>query len=470
MNPSTQSAPASTVTRRNFVRTAATAGAGMLILPGGVRAGDRAPSNRVNVALIGVTGRGRTFHNTLEEHTNVVALCDINEDFLGQVHKRFPRAKTYVDWRKCLEQKDIDAVVICTTDHTHAFVANWAMNRDLHVYCEKPLATTVDEVRLLRSHWLAKRHKIASQVGTGTAANHNRIRELIRDGAIGELKLAYAWTQRAVYRDGYWPAAGKPPAGLHWDLWLGPAPEHPYNPRYFSKGDYVGPGERPSVYAAGAVCLSWNGFWDFGTGQVGDMGSHDMNLLWNAVDATLPTSAVAKGDPYHPEVLPVALECQFEHPANDWRGPITVFWSQGGVMPRSPMPYVDITKIRDGVMFKGTHGFLMGDFRGGGTRVVVPFGDNADMNYYNRRRKEDMIPSYGNSTTRWLEACKNPAIKTTADFETGGNMIEQNLLGLVAFRAGRKITYDPKAGKVTDYPAANAFLKKEYRKGWTLDG
>jgi predicted dehydrogenase len=458
----------SSVTRRHFLQKAAT-GAGLLILPGGLRAGKAAPSNKVNVALIGVTGRGRVFHETLEQETNLVALCDINEGFLGEVHQRFPRAKTYVDWRKCLEQKDIDAVVICTTDHTHAFVANWAMNRNLHVYCEKPLATSVEEVRLLRTHWQSKRGKLASQVGTSTAANHNRIRELIRDGAIGELKLAYAWTNRAVYRNGYWPAAGQPPAGLHWDLWLGPAPEHPYNPRYFAKGNYVGPGERPSVAAAGAVCLSWNGFRDFGTGQVGDMGSHDMNLLWNAVDATFPTSAVAKGDPYHPDVFPVALECQWEHPANDRRGPITVFWNQGGEMPRSPMAYLDLSKIRDGVMFKGTQGFLVGDFRTG-SRVVLPFGDKADLSYYRSRREEDMTASHGNSMTRWLEACRNPAVKTTADFETGGNMIEQNLLGLVAHRAGRKITYDGVTGKVTDYPEANAFLKKEYRKGWTLNG
>jgi hypothetical protein len=457
------------LTRRGFVSKAAAAGAGLLILPSGVRAGAAAPSNRVNVALIGVTGRGRVFHDTLEKETNLVALCDINEGFLGEVHQRFPRAKTYVDWRKCLEQKDIDAVVICTADHTHAFITNWAMNRDLHVYCEKPMATSVEEVRLVRSRWLAKRHKLASQIGTGTAANHNRIRDLIRDGAIGDLKLAYAWTNRSIYRQGYWPDAGKPPAGLHWDLWLGPAPYHPYHPRYFSKGNYFAPGEREPVGAAGAVCLSWNCFWDFGTGQVGDMGSHDMNLLWNAVDATHPLSAVAKGDAYHPEVLPVALECRWEHPANAWRGPITVFWNQGGMMPRSPMPYIDLSKIRDGVMFKGTQGFLVGDFRSG-SRVVLPYGESADLTYYRGRRKEEVTPTYGNSMLRWLEACRNPALKTTADFETGGNMIEQNLLGLVAFRAGRKISYDGATGRVADYPAANAFLKKEYRKGWTLDG
>jgi len=455
------------LTRRSFVAHAAT-GAGLLILPSGLRAGPNAPSKKLNVALIGVTGRGLTFHEALEEE-NVVALCDVNEAFLAKVHQRFPKAKTYVDWRKCLEQKDLEAVVICTADHTHAFVANWAMNRNLHVYCEKPLAASIEEARLLRTHWLSKKGKLACQVGTSVSANHNRIRDLIRDGAIGELKQAYAWTNRQVPRQGYWPAAGSPPAGFHYDLWLGPAPDHPYNPRYFMKGDYSAPGERKPVNAAGAVCLSWNGFWDFGNGQISDMGSHDMNLLWNAVGATLPTSASASGDPYHPEVLPVELECQFEHPANDWRGPITVVWNQGSHIHRSPVPYVDLSKIRDGVLFKGTQGFLVGDFRSR-SRVVVPFGDKATLTYFRPRPEEAATPSYDNSTLRWFDACKNPALATTCDFEYGANMIEQNLLGLVAYRAGRKVTYDGKKGQITDYPAANAFLKKEYRKGWTLDG
>lgn len=460
--------PAPALSRRDFV-TQAAMGAGLLILPSGVRAGAAAPSNRVNVALIGVLGRGRTFHDTLESDANVVALCDINEDHLRQVQQRFPKAKTYVDWRKCLEQSDIDGVIICTTDHTHAFVTNWAMNRNLHVYCEKPLTSSVEEARFIRTQWLKKKGKIASQVGTATAANHNRIRDMIRGGAIGEPKAAYAWTNRAIYRKGYWPAAGTPPKGLHWDLWLGPAPEHPYNPRYLAKGDYREPGEREHVGANAAACMSWNCFWDFGSGQIGDMGSHDMNMVWNAIDAKWPTSAEAKGDPYHPEVIPVALEAQWEHPANDWRGPISVLWSQGGPVPRSPVPYIDLKQIRDGCMFKGTEGFIVGDYRTG-SRTLLPFGDKADLTYFKSPRKEAVTPTHAHSTRRWLEACKDPTIKTPCDFEYGAYMIEQQLLGLVAYRAGRKITYDGATGKVTDYPAANAYLKKEYRKGWTLDG
>lgn len=454
------------LTRRRFVGSAA-AGAGFLLLRSGLRAGASAPSNKLNIALIGITGRGRVFHEPLSSE-NVVALCDINETFFPEVLKKFPKAKTHVDWRKCIEQKDVDAVVVCTADHTHAFITNWAMNRDKHVYCEKPLAITVEEVRLIRSKWQAKRGKLASQVGTGTGANHNRIRELVHDGAIGDLRLGYAWGTRIIKRHGYWPAEGAPPPGFHYDLWLGPSPHHPYNPNYFKPGTYTPPGHEKPVNAANAGCLSWNMFRDFGAGQIGDMGSHNMNMVWNALDGTTPVAIEAKGDPFNPEVHAVQLEAHFDHPANDWRGPVTVMWHQGGLMPRSPLPYVDLTKIRDGMMFKGTQGFVVGDFRTQ-SRVVLPFGEAANLSYYQPRPKEKMTPTY-NGITRWIEACKNPSLNTPCDFEYGSYMMEQNLLGLVAHQAGRRITYDGARGVITDYPAANAYLKKEYRKGWALEG
>ena len=178
--------------RRRFLSTAAT-GTGFFILPSGLRAGKNAPSNKLNIALIGIWGRALAHYEALKEE-NVVALCDVNEKRFPDALKAFPNAKTYVDWRKCLEQKDIDSVVICTADHTHAFVANWALNRDLHVYCEKPLAISVNEARTVRENWLGKKGKLATQVGMQrhANANFNRVRELIRDGSIGELQAAYA--------------------------------------------------------------------------------------------------------------------------------------------------------------------------------------------------------------------------------------------------------------------------------------
>jgi predicted dehydrogenase len=443
--------------RRQFLKTTtavAAAGTGTILLPSGARAGKSAPSNKLNIALIGVWGRGLAHYDSLADE-NVVALCDVNEKRFPEALKRFPSAKTYVDWRKCLDQKDLDAVVICTADHTHAFVANWALNRNLHVYCEKPLAVSVEEARVVKANWQTKKNKLATQVGMQRHAmpNFNRVQELIRDGAIGELKAAYAWGNRQIRRPGYLPALGQPPEGFHFDLWLGPSPAHPYNPGYFSGGP-------------GANCLSWNMYWDFGAGQIGDMGSHTMDLLWNAVDAKLPTSAEAKGEKFNPDVTPVECESHFEHPANKWRGPIRVSWYQGGAMPISPKPYVDLKKIDHGAMFKGTKGFLIADF---GSRILLPFGDNADLTYYKPRTADAVLPPLGHFQKQWINACKGD-LKTACDFEYSGNMIEQLLLGLVAYRVGKKIEYDGATGRVTNCPEANELLRRKYRPGWTLNG
>lgn len=441
--------------RRDFLSRSTLAGTGLLLLPSGIMAGTRSPNNKLNIALIGVWGRGLAHYDCLNKE-NVVALCDINEALFADALKRFPGATTYTDWRKCLEQKDLDAVVICTADHHHAFIANWALNRGLHVYCEKPLAITVEEARAVRANWLTKKGRLATQVGTQLHAdpNFNRIKELIRDGAIGDLQSAVAWGNRQIRREGYFPAEGTPPAGLHWDLWLGPAPLRPYNPAYF-RGK------------AGANCLEWNMFWDYGAGQTGDMGSHTMDLLWNAVDATLPTTAEAKGEAFHPDVTPVECEFHFNHPANDWRGPLRVSWYQGGVMPRSPSRSIDLKTIGHGAWFKGSMGFLVADFT---SRIILPYGPDADLSYYKPRSKEKQLPAMGHFQQQWIDACKDPSHATACDFEYGANMIEQMLLGLVAYRAGGKIEYDPVAGKVTNLPEANEFLSRNYRDGWVLNG
>jgi predicted dehydrogenase len=444
----------SAIQRRQFIQSAAAVGAGFMILPSGVLRGADAPSNKLNVALLGTWGRGEAHFGAIASE-NVVALCDVDEDHLAFGAKRFPDAKHYVDWRKCLEQKDLDAVICCTADHTHAFVANWAMNRGLHVFCEKPLANTVEEARVVRATYLKNKDKLATQCGTQRHAhpNFNRVRELIRAGAVGELSAVYVWGNRQLRRDGYLPAAGDPPSTLHYDLWIGPSPFHPYNPGYFSG-------------TSGLNCLQWNMYWDFGSGQLGDMGSHTMDLAWNAIDAGLPTSAEATGEPFNPEVTPVEMSATFEHPANDWRPAITVSWYQGGAMPRSPRPYIDLNKIGHGAMFKGSRGFLIADFD---TRVLVPFGDNADLTYYKSPKEEDVIPPLGHFQKQWTEACKGN-LKTSCDFDYSGTLIEQMLLAHVAYRVGQKIQYDGASGRVTNSDEANALLSRKYRPGWTLNG
>ena len=440
--------------RRQFLRSAAAAGTGLLILPSGALRGDTAPGRKLNVALIGAWGRGKAHHDALSSE-NVVALCDVDENHLALAAQRFPDAKHYVDWRKCLEQKDLDAVVCCTTDHTHAFVATWAMNRGLHVYCEKPFANSVEEARMVRATYLKSKDKLATQVGTQRHAmvNFNRVRELIRDGVIGELRSVCAWGDRQLRRPGYLPAEGEPPDTLHYDLWLGPSPHHPYNPGYF--------GAQP-----GANCLNWNMYWDFGSGQVGDMGNHTMDLAWNAIDAGLPMSAEATGEAFNPEVTPVELTATFEHPANDWRPAISVSWYQGGAMPESPRNYVDLKKIGHGAMFEGSRGYLVADF---GSRMVIPHGSDANMTYYRPRPEDQLVPPMGRFQEQWINACKGD-LKTSCDFDYGGTLIEQMLLGLVAYRVGQRIEYDGATGRVTNSPEANDLLSREYRPGWALDG
>jgi len=440
--------------RRQFLKSAAVAGAGALILPRLKLFGAGTPNSKLNIALIGTWGRAAAHFDAISSE-NVVALCDVNEEHLAFGAKRFPNAKQYVDWRKCLDQKDVNAVVCCTPDHTHAFIANWAMNRGLHVYCEKPLGISVEEVRVVRANYLKNKHKLATQIGTQRHEyeNFNRVRELILDGAIGELQEVCAWGNRKLPMPGYPPAEGEPPKYLHYDLWLGPAPFHPYNPAYFA----LGPGMN---------CLSWNMYWDFGTGQVGDMGSHTMDLAWNALDAELPTSVEAKGDPFNPEVSPVKLEMHSEVPANKWRRAIRVSWYQGGAMPDSPSPAVDLDKIGHGAMFEGTKGTLVAGFN---NRILLPKEKGGDLTDYKPRTQKHLIPPLGNFQKQWINACKGN-LKTSCDFDYGGKMIEMLMLGLVAYRVGKKISYDGVTGKVTDVPEANELLRRTYRPGWTLNG
>ena len=368
--------------RRDLLKTAAGA-AGLTILRSGTLRGQGAPSNKLNIALLGVWGRGTAHYNVLRTE-NVVALCDVNDNRTKEALEIFPKAKTYWDWRRLLDQKDVEAVIICTADHHHAFIANWALNRNLHVYCEKPLGITVDEVRTVRANYLSKRAKLATQHGTQRHAypNFERLRELVMDGAIGELRTVHGWDSRQLPRPGYPQGEGMPPAFLHYEQWIGPSPYHPYSPQYFGG-------------SSGLNCLFWNMYRDFGVGQMGDMGAHTMDLLWNAIDAGAPTGIEVDqevSDKFNPDITPVKLKVAFEHPANQWRGPITVVWYQGGLKPEAPKGFIDVTKIGNGAIFEGTKGSILADFE---SRMIIPNNDDGDLTYYKRRGKDQLLPLMG---------------------------------------------------------------------------
>lgn len=363
--------------RRDLFKTAA---AGLTILKSGTLRGQNAPSNKLNVALIGVWGRGTAHYNSLLNE-NVVAICDVNDLRTKEALQIFPKAKTYYDWRRLMDQKDVEAVVICTADHHHAFIANWALNRDMHVFCEKPLGISVEEARVVRANYLKRRAKVATQHGTQRHAypNFERIRELILDGAIGELKTIHSWDSRQLPRPGYPKPEGMPPAELHYEQWIGPSPYHPYSPQYFGG-------------TSGLNCLFWNMYRDFGVGQIGDMGAHTMDLVWNAIDAGAPKAVEVDQevtDKYHPDICPVKMKVAFEHPANSWRGPVTVVWYQGGLKPETPKNYVDVSRIPNGALFEGTKGFILADFT---SRIIIPNNDDGDFTYYKRRTRDQLLP------------------------------------------------------------------------------
>ncbi|MEM9417630.1 MAG: Gfo/Idh/MocA family oxidoreductase [Planctomycetota bacterium] len=447
--------------RRDLLRAGLAAGAGLAVMPtlgsGRSAHGAVGANNRLNVALLGAHGRAGAHYATLQDE-NVVAVCDINDKAIALALEQFPNAKVYKDWREALDHPGLDAVLCCTTDHTHAFIANWALNRDLHVYMEKPLAITAQEARIVRETYRTKQDKLATQVGMQRHAmpNFNRLRELIHDGGIGELKEVYAWGNRKLPKPGYHPAGHDIPSHIDWNLWLGPSPEHPYHPEYFSG--------RP-----GANCLNWNMYWDFGIGQMGDMGSHTMDLVWNVIDAELPTRIKSSSDEaFNPEVTPVHLRTSMNFPANDWRGPIRCTWFQGGAMPSSPSPWIDLNKIDHGAMFKGDKGFVVTDFS---RRLLIPDGKVTDMTHFAPRPEGELIEPLGNFQKQWTCACKEGDPKNTAcNFEYSANMIESMCLGLAAFRAGEELEYDGKNGVVTNVSAANDFLTKPYRDGWSMEG
>jgi predicted dehydrogenase len=443
--------------RREFLASAVSTGAGLLVFNGPLL-GATSPNNKLNIALLGAHGRASQHYGGLKGE-NIVALVDINAKNMALAAKVFPEAKQYVDWRKCLDDAKklgLDAVMICAPDHNHGHMSSWALNRDLHIYCEKPLGICVEEAHVCRTKWLAKKDKLATQVGTQRHAHSNfqRVQELVRDGAIGELREAWAWGSRQIRRPGYLSAEGQPPDWLNFDLWLGPSPFHPYNPAYFSGGP-------------GANCLQWNPFWDFGTGQVGDMGSHTMDLAWCALDADVATTAAAEGDKPNPDTAPVALHASFTLPANTWRKEIDLHWYQGGMMPDGIVGYIDLKKIGHGAMFRGSKGLLICDFT---SRVIVPHAPDSDLTYYKPRPKEQQIPPIKGFVEEWMRACKGDNKTTTCNFDYSGKMMETMFLGLAAHRAQARLEYDAKACKVTNNPAANEFLRRKYREGWPLDG
>jgi predicted dehydrogenase len=316
----------------------------------------------------------------------------------------------------------------------------------MHVYCEKPLAHSVYETRVVRETYLKNKDKLATQLGTQIHAgsNYRRAVELVQCGAIGTIKEAHVWCAR-VGPGGSYPKGEKPvPKYLHWDLWIGPAPMRPYHPALM-------PGN-----------LTWNRYWDYGNGTLGDMGSHLIDLPYWALGLDFPTTAQAKGKPMpaSPDTNAVWLIATWEHPKKGDRPPVKVVWYNADKRPPSP-PGVDLSKWGIGVLFVGDRGKLVADYR---KHVLLPSYDYQDF-----EPPETRIPRSPGHHQEWIRGCKTGS-PTLCNFDYSGKLIEHNLLGNVAYRTGKKLEWDPEKLKATNCPQADQFIRREYREGWVLEG
>lgn len=442
-----------TMNRRQFVAGAA-AGASLLGFPAILRA--KGANEKLNIAMIGVGGRGG--HNLQQvAGENIVAICDVNENTLGRVAESHPHAKKFVDFRKLydgLADNEFDAVVVSTTEHTHAFATLPALRRKKHVYCEKPLTRDVRECRIVTE--AAKAAGVATQMGTQVhaSANFRRVVELIQAGAIGPVRECHVWVSRAwgrqseaeakEFKDIVW-VMDRPkeemsvPSGLNWDLWLGPAPARPFHEVYF-------PGPK------------WYRWWDFANGTMSDLGSHFNDLPFWALKLDAPLAVSAAGPPPHAEIAPASMSATYEYGARGDMPPVKLTWHQGTMKP-DLWTEKKIPQFGNGMLFIGDKGMLLSDY---GKHVLLP-----EEQFKDYKRPDPTIPDSIGHHAEWIHACKTGA-PTTCHFGYSGPLTEANHLGGVAYRAGQRIEWDAKNMTIKNASAAEQYLGREYRKGWTL--
>ena len=444
------------MSRRNFLAKSAMAGFAFHYVPSRLLGAD-APSNKLNIAGIGVGGMGSSNLRQCESE-NIAALCDVDSAYAAKTFKRYPDAKVYKDYRVMFDkEKNIDAVVIATPDHTHAVITMAAMERGKHVYCQKPLTHTVYEARKITE--AARKYKVQTQMGNqGHSSEHIRLlKEWLADGAIGDVTEVYTWTDRPVGGRPWstFAVMAKPedtppvPESLDWDLWLGPAPYRTYHPEYHP--------------------TKWRAWLDFGTGALGDMGCHILDPAFWALDLGAPESIEATSTHWQKEVssqtFPRASIVRYRFPARGKRPPVNLTWYDGRLLPPIPDALEKGRKIPDsGAFIIGDKGCMMHDSHGADGLRIVP---ETKMREY--KRPEKTLPRVKDGHEGdWLRACKDgkPA---SSSFEYGGALTEMVLLGVVAIRAkDQKLYWDAENLKFTNNDAANELLHIQYRDGWHL--
>lgn len=444
------------LTRRRFLATTAAASAVTVVAPRAVHSA--AANDKMKVAFIAVGGRGGSNLKALSKTgmIDVVAICDVDSRFLDHAGNEHPGAKRFKDYRKLYDAvgNEIDAAVVSTPEHLHAYATMPALKLGKHVYCEKPLAYNIDETRKITE--AAAAAGVVTQMGTQIHAseNYHRVVELIQSGAIGAVSEAHVWVSRAwglqseadakTHKDRLFvqrrPSESMtPPDYLDWDLWLGPAPARPYNEVYF-------PGP------------NWYRWWDFGNGTMSDLGSHWNDLPYWALKLDAPRTVEAFGDPPHPEIAPASMTAVYEYGPRGDLPAVNLSWYQGTHKPER-WTNGEIPQWGNGVLFVGTHGMLLSDYR---KHVLLPEPKFADF-----QPPEPFIPDSPGHHEEWVRACRGEGT-TGSPFSYAGPLTEANHLGNVAFRVGKKIEWDAKKMICRGCPEADPFIRREPREGWTL--
>lgn len=467
------------ITRRESLKRTASA---FMILPAGLARG-YAANQKLNLGIIGLAGQGqRDAKALLALGENIAALCDVDSEMLELRAPDYPKAKRYTDFRKMIESEKLDGVIVATPDHNHAYISVWAMKHGLHVYCQKPLTQTVYEARVMAQ--VAAQTKVITQMGTSSASEARSMRtvEFIRSGALGEITEIHVATDRPIWPQGYDRVPGEDPVPrtLDWDLWLAPAAPRPYRAKYPDghpvynplpekrhQSDFKDAGLSP-VPPLGVFYhpFVWRGFTEFGSGALGDIAPHSMNVIFWALDLGAPSAVeVVDTSGLRGEMFPDWTIMRFEWAARGVHPPLKIYWYDGGKRPpaeiagtgrRQPAPPGTPPGLGAGLIWIGEKGSLpqgRGPFLG---RKPEPLAIPNPIDWGREDVHKDWVVG--------VKSGKQPG----CHFGYAGPFTEAYQLGNIALRVGHRIEWDPLTFRITNCREANQYLSREFRRGWDL--